>query len=236
MPEIYTFDEQGMRKLVAAYRSLQNDFSDLRRHLANQSPPVVYNAEKPVKFRNDSGETIPAHGVMRVVSMDTSPNDFHLVEKPNSSFKCRYLVNNDDPIPANRFGNGTWLEKSGRVLYNDASGTPATDEEWGAKENQWSLQKNRPGFLITGGSTSTGGVFKTRAKQHIVTGLKGKSSGNISKGSTGSVNIYMGASGSEAATEYFIPCRALGAAITADKWTVAWLESGVWYVAQWECS
>jgi hypothetical protein len=236
MAELYTFSEEGMRKLVEAYRAQQREMSNLKRHLAHYSTrrhEAVYLPATAVSVRNDSGEEIPAHGVMRVTSVDLEP-DVYVVAKPNTEFKCRYLVNNSTAIPIDGTGKGTWLERSGVVLYNDSSGTPAIDEEWGAKSGQWSLEKNRPGFLITGGTDTTDHL--TRAKQHIVTSLKGKPDSTISLNAAGTVSIWMGASGSEAVTEYDITCRAWGAAVTSAKKVIVWFESGVWYVAPWECS
>jgi hypothetical protein len=186
--------------------------------------------------RNNSGEEIPKYAVMRVTGVTIESGvEVHTVEKPNSTFKTRYIINSSAAIPIGEDGTGTWLCDSGPVLYNNSAGTPAVDEEWGAKTGQWSLEKNRPGFVITGGNENDGSLYWTRAKQHIVTSLKGKAGSGISKGATGSVTIWMGASGAEASTEYSITCSALGAEITAAKFVVVWFESGVWYVAPWEC-
>lgn len=198
--------------------------------ISNQRPSEV------IIIHNNSGEVMPLWGLGRLTAVTvTSGVDVHEVSKPNTSFKSRYIINSEFDIPIDGYGYGTWLNNSGKVLYNTSSGTPAIDEEWGAKTAQWSIEKNRPGFHITGGNETDGGVFRTRARQRIVTDLIGKADSSISKGGTGTVSIYMGASGAEAATEYDITCSALGTAMTGSKWAVVFFREGVWYVAPWEC-
>lgn len=234
---VYTFSEDGMRKLVDAFRNNQRELSNLRRnllHFSTRRHQTVYMPSQPIKVHNNSGELIPAYAVMRVESVSET-TDVHEVVKPNTTFKSRYLVNLETAIPIDGTGHATWLDRSANVLYNSSSGSPAIDEEWGVKSGQWTLEKNRPGFLITGGNDTNGTDYWTRAKQHLVTMLKGKPDADIAKGATGTVSIYMGAQGVEAVTEYDITGSALGAAVTADKWVVVWFESGVWYVSPWEC-
>lgn len=235
--EIHTLSPEAAKEIIRQYWEMRREFKNLQAALNRQQQwrhHATYPAVEKFAFRNDSGEEVPAFGVMRVVdTTGTGKNTLHEIAKPNTDFKCRYLVNLDRAIPEDGYGFGTWLTESSQVLYNASSGTPAIDEEWGAKSGQWSLEKNRPGFLITGGNDTT--ATTTRAMQRIVTNLKGKADGAISKGSTGAVSIWMGAGGSEADTSMNITCRAYGAAITSGKIVVVWFESGVWYVGPWEC-
>lgn len=233
---VHTLTEDALREVQRQYWEQQRELANLKNALTHTHRVLarheVYDSGvAQIAVHNASGEIIPANGVMRVTEVGED-DDVHEVAKPNDTFKCRYLVNLDSAIAIDGTGYGTWLEQSGKVLYD--TGTPAIDEEWGAKSGQWTLNKNRPGFLITGGVNATDTVV--RAKQHLVTDLKGKAGSGISKGSSGDVVIWMGASGAEAPTEYTISCSALGAAITSAKYVVVWFESGVWYVAPWECA
>lgn len=65
--------------------------------------------------------------------------------------------------------------------------------------------------------------------------LFGKAGSSISKGSTGTITIWGGASGSEAATSWTLTCRALYAAIASGKYCVVENINGVFYAAQVEC-
>lgn len=61
--EVYTFSEEGMRKLVAAYRAQQNEMSNLRRHLAHYATrrheAVYLPGSKPIKLVRNS-DSLPA--------------------------------------------------------------------------------------------------------------------------------------------------------------------------------
>jgi hypothetical protein len=190
-------------------------------------------------FRNDSSETVPPFSVMRINSAEntTAPSGVirYICDKPDDEFCTNYMVNGPMAVPAGKDGFCTTLAESGYVAYRSGSGTPVNGEEWGAKDDQWTLEKNRPGFIIDGGTKTTAGVTAVSARQLVVRDLIGKPDSSISKGSTGTVSIWMGASGAEAATEYDITCSAKGAAVTGSKFVVVFFRNGVWYVGPWEC-
>jgi hypothetical protein len=142
-------------------------------------------------------------------------------------------------VANNYEGEGTWLmdDAAGRpVLYSSGDGTPAWGESWGAKASQWTLAKNRPGFLVTGANNTTATNPYTSAVQYMVNYLKGKAdgSGTIAVGASGTVSIWMGAQGSEADTSIDVTAYAWGAAITkGKKVALQWIDSG-WYIGCWE--
>lgn len=188
-------------------------------------------------FRNTTAETIPPFSVMRITGAENTTQPEHAIRftvaQPNSTFCTDYLINGPYSVAAGEDGIGTTLAQAGYVAYD--TGTPAYGEEWGAKTGQWTLNKNRPGFIIEGGNKTSAGVTATVARQHVVTDLICKADSSIAKGATGTCSVYMGASGAEAVTEYDITGSALGAAITLAKWSVLFLRNGVWYVGPWEC-
>jgi hypothetical protein len=192
-------------------------------------------------FRNNSSETIPPFSLLRIEGAENTDQPEHAIRfiagKPNDDFKTHYMVSGPMAVPEGKDGFCTTLAQADYVAYDDGDGTPnIADIEWGAKQDQWTLAKYRPGFHIEGGTKLTAGVNAVVARQRVVTDLIGKCSSGIVKGSTGTGDIWMGASGAEAATEYTLAdVSALGAAITADKWVVFFLRHGVWYVGPWEC-
>jgi hypothetical protein len=191
-------------------------------------------------FRNASAETIPPFSVMRITGAENTDQPEHairfIVEKPNDDFKTHYLVNGPMAVSEGKDGFATTLAQADYVAYDDGDGTPnIADIEWGAKQDQWTLAKYRPGFHIAGGTKLTAGVNAVVARQRVVVQLKGKPDADIAKGSSGDVTIWMGQGGSEAAVEYVLTCWALGAAVTSGNWVVVWLDSGTWYVGPWEC-
>lgn len=187
-------------------------------------------------FRNNSGETIPPFSVMRITGAENFNGAIRfIVAKPNTDFQNDYLINGPEAIRSTKDGRGTTLAQAHYVAYRSGSGTPAYGEEWGAKTAQWTLEKNRPGFKIEGGIKNTAGVDAVVARQHLVTDLIGKPDSTISKGATGTVSVWMGASGAEAVVEYDITGSAKGAEVTGSKWCVLFWRNGVWYVGPWEC-
>lgn len=196
--------------------------------------------QRPWKpFRNDSSETVPPFSVMRINSAENTDPVAGIIryicDKPDDEFCTNYMVNGPMAVPAGKDGFCSTLAESGYVAYREAAGTPVNGEEWGAKDGQWTLEKNRPGFIIDGGTKNTGGVDAVSARQLIVRDLIGKADADIAKGSTGTVSVWMGAQGAEAATEYDITCSALWAAITGSLWVAIAFRNGVWYVSPLEC-
>lgn len=194
------------------------------------------NGDSGVPFIYKDSYECPKYGVMEVYGEQTIDGKRYLqTRRPTATFKRRYLVNYSSARNLDEKGNGNWLEKSGRVLLNTSTGADL-DTEWGVKKDNFGLFANRPGFHIIDVDTIDGSPVAT-AIQREVTELIGKLySGSITKGSTGAINIYMGASGSEAATDFTdITCRARFAAIANSKWCVMSWRNGVWYVAQVEC-
>lgn len=195
-----------------------------------------YKADLPtgVRFRNDSGESAPAYAVMRVTGgVVDGDEQIVTIAKPNDTFQRLYLVNGATAVADEEEGLGTWLDDAGYVLYE--SGSPAYGESWGAKEDQWSLAKWRPGFTIIG--TVDGGSTEVWAQQDEVNSLIGKTTGSISaNGGTGSINIWMGQAGSEAVTEYAITCSNLTSlALVTGKWGGVVWRNGNWYYEPWQC-
>lgn len=184
-----------------------------------------------MRFRNDSGEEIPAFGVMRVTGIETvGGRASAIVAKPSSSFERLYLVNTYR-VAADGIGEGTWLSEANYVLYNTGSGTPAYGESWGPKSGQWTLEKYYYGFTILGGNTSG----RTGAIQHQVNGMRGVTDAAIAKDATGTVSILDG-NGAGVDTGWNITARNRYAnvAITKDV-DVVW-RGGSWDMVAAECA
>jgi hypothetical protein len=194
-----------------------------------------------VKFKNGASEAVPPHAVMEITASErdsTTGEIIYTVGKPSTTFRRFYLVNGPmevaDSSSVSKYGKGTFLHSGGAVLY-ESGNTPAIGESWGAKASQWSLAKNRPGFLITAANNTSATAPYTSAVQSVIDQLLGKPDANISKGSSGTVSVYMGAANSETDASIDITACALGAAVTMSKWvTLAYINS-TWYVFPWEC-
>lgn len=189
MSRVYGFDESQYARIVAMMRAFESGTfspSDKRR-----TPPRLRELAR-VPFHNDSGETIPAWGVMRIADADRDDNDNWRItaRKPNATFYNAYLVNGSTEVATSTDGTGSFLWHSGEVLCDDDF-VPAQGEEWGPTSGSWALVRHRPGFLIDGGPTGSSTTYRAVAKQRVVTELVGKPNGDMTKGSAGPVTPWM---------------------------------------------
>lgn len=194
MPDLFGYSEADTARIAAAVRAFEAGRIGKNRELS----PADRNYTR-IPFRNDSGETVPAYGVMRVVNKTTiDARPIYTIGKPNTTFQRRYLVNSPTEVIDGGRGWGTWLWHADYVLYDSGSGTPAFGEEWGAQNGTWTLAKNRPGFLIDGGNETN--PHRTIAMQHLITSVLAQTDGAIDLESSGTLDVLCGAPGSETAS------------------------------------
>lgn len=205
-------------------------------------PVVSPAAAKVVRFRNDSAETAPAYGVMRVADYDDAAGLVSIL-KPSVSveFQRFYLVNLGSDVAAGAIGTGTWLEESDYVLVDSSAGK---GERWGADGDSWSLVKNNYGFEMIGDSTTEtinegeeGEYTATicRARQSLVSHVVGKCS-SITKGSTGTVTVWRrDSAGDYEASTFVVTARALGQDCASGKYLAVSWEAGEWVCGPMEC-
>lgn len=146
--------------MLAEYESGTLSPRQQARNLAPQSQ-LSY-----VRFINNSGESIPAWGVMRITGATVESSGARLltVAKPNTTLQRYYLVNSGDTCASSSTGVGTFLHHAGTVLY-DTANTPAYGETWGPQSATWTIKKGNTGFVILGGNTGTGATSRTIAIQ-----------------------------------------------------------------------
>ena len=189
-----------------------------------------------VPFRNDYAGTIPAYGVCRV----GEPVAFDGVwvypaNRPDATFRRRYLVNGPDDVADDGYGWGTWLWHADWVLYDDTN-TPAVDESWGPQDGSFELKKWRYGFTISG-LASGGSTDLVLAQQEWVNQILCKSNEAFSAdGDTGAISVYDGNQADITGTDISGCINRTGVAWANDDWgTATWL-GGNWFVEPWECS
>jgi hypothetical protein len=191
-----------------------------------------------IRFKNESSETVPTGGVMRITGGDATGGGFLKTAKPNATLQRLYLINIGDAIPPNKFGDGSYLTSLGSdfeenlVLY-DTGNTPAYGESWGPQDGTWTLKKYRYGFTIMGGNTGTGAASRTIVVQHVVNEFWGQTDGVINKGSTGTVSVYDGNDADTSINVSDVKNKFANVAITK-KVKAHWL-GGSWYLDAAEC-
>lgn len=195
--------DRNYRELVSVIKKDRQRLTNLERRTAGALKRYGYarTGTHGLRFYNDSGETVPAFGVMRVTGAGSS---YLTIAKPNTTFQGLYLVNGSRPIIAQRFGRGKYLtaDENGRrrfAIYNPAN-APAVGESWGVIANSWWLGKNGPGFYITGKYDGT----KVDVIQYPVTQVIGTADSNVGSTGTTTVSVYGGAAGSESDSTFNI--------------------------------
>jgi hypothetical protein len=179
-------------------------YQDLVRRMRSMAPQRSYpqrrqrftNYPSGIAFFNNSGETIPAFGVMKVYA-ESSLSDsqgvtsaIYAVQKPDTTFARLYLVNGSDTVAASAYGTGSFVDLPDRVLYDSADGTPVAGQVWGPYPGQWSLKRHMYGFYIIGDPNTT--ALHVRCTQRLVMDVVGKADGAISLGSSGTVSVWKG--------------------------------------------
>lgn len=124
--------------------------------------------------RNDSGEEIPAYGVMRVTGIVTEEDrEYYKVDKPGTTFSREYLVNGPVAIGTaddEKYGTAQ-LGPRVQALFDDADGTPTAGDGYGPKPGQWSLAKNYPETALVAGPHGDGATLL--AEWHVAPSRRG---------------------------------------------------------------
>lgn len=194
------------------------------------APQQLEQQQAKIAFINESDEEVPAFAICEITGAQ-APSDEEpwalKIDKPSSTFRRLYLVNGERPVPATENGadgrgTGTLLRHARLVSYNSASGTPAYGEVWGPKPDQWTLEKYRFGFYMFGGAAEVGDLHLAVATQEMVTSVRGKTTGSVSKGSTGTVDVYDSAAATMSMTITGVK-NVYGSTIGSGKWVnVTW--------------
>jgi hypothetical protein len=191
-----TLSDQAIAELRRDHAKLKYDVAELRAAVRMRSD-ATNPAQVGRLFKNSTGETIPAFGVMAVTDASRAIQEPYLkVAKPSTTFRRTYVVNGDLAIADGSFG---YCHERGTVQVLYDSGTPALGEGWGPKPGQWTLSKFYPATATVAGITdSSARVMLAEWKQ--ITEFWGKVNGNITHGGTGNISLWAGVFGSESDT------------------------------------
>lgn len=193
----YSFDRQSARRIwnaVAKVEKMPQNASD------TDGRPVNPDSVLWLPYKNDGSETVPRNGVLRVSGFQTgsfaSAPDWYLkCVRPDTTFSRVLAVNSDMAVTAGQHGLCR-VPNACRAVYD--SGTPAFGESWGYKPSQFTLSKNYPGFVILGVVDAANKVALVRPEEPEF--YLGKADAVCAKGSTCTVSVWAGTSGSEADT------------------------------------
>lgn len=194
-------------------------------------------------YRNDASSEVPAFGLLRPTGFVLKEGKAVLkCDKPNTTFQRYYYVNGPFAVAASGgFGFCCEVGQACFVAY-DTGATPALGESWGAKNAEWKLFPNRPGFTILAPPSDLTGVSgRVLCRQEIVNSLVAKNYTSFASHATdGEFVIQSGASGSEADTGwdhlaavsgYYLKS---GSISSGTRMKLDWMD-GIWYATTAEC-
>jgi hypothetical protein len=170
---------------------------------------------------NSSGETVPAFGIMRIVSATTLGDEVvYEIGKQATELQRWMLVNGEDELTNGSYGPGYFLDIAGRALYDSGDGTPAYGQVWGPYPSSWKLRRHMYGFRILGDPNTTD--THVRCTQHWVMDIVGKADGAISLGSNGTVSVWKGDRSADSTANVSSCVSTYIATDSANKVRVSW--------------
>lgn len=234
MAKTVVFSERDARILKQKLREIDrrpHEQVPLRRNPVVQSTGIRY------RFRNESGETIPAGGIMRKTGVVVGEEGglVHQMDKPATTLASPYwYVNLGEDIEDEGYGLcADFLDEIGQAYY--LSGPINDGDWWGPKPGQWNLERYYLGFEIQG-NEDNGLVY---IRQRIANEIWGTLDGTLSQGSTAtlSVHIFNGSTWVDTGFNATVRDRLLlsGDSVASGKWAVAYWYSGVWLAQEAEC-
>lgn len=198
-PDGWVLSDAALQKVIKAVRQTLGRPLNQRDDRGAGKP---FTAVQWFPFLNDSGETVPSRGIVKIVADiqthevgDEIVNVVYKGDKPDTTFAKKYGICWPFPVEDGEVG---FLTFDGPQWMPYDSGTPAIGEGWGPKPGQWTLSKGFPGAIVDGIIDSTDKLLLGTLSP--ITALLGKTTGAITGGTstTTAYRIWTGTSGSEA--------------------------------------
>ena len=157
------------------------------------------------EFRNESTETIPPFGVLRVTGLVVpEPGRVVLLVDRPDSFGCqeRGMLNGVVPVASGHYGVCTRTGPAAG-LYEADDGVPVVGERWGPRPGGWRLRRHTGGCVIWGVTNASAGLALVQPQP--MQSLLGKTDGVHGKFTRGVVSIWSGPLGAEIDTGHDLP-------------------------------
>jgi len=171
----------------------------LRRHQVGPLPAGH------IQFYNNSSETVPRYGVMRIETQGSQADEGHVIvcNKPNSTFSTLYAINLESDVASGYPGVCGFLTDASPLgfdghyaLYNTAA-TPVVGQSWAPIADSWYLHQHGPGFGIIGSPIANEervAVLQIPPAEILVKNATGS---DIAAASSGTFQVWGGVAGSE---------------------------------------
>lgn len=236
--KLYGLNERDKRLLQQMLREFHRQPFDAS---AQRGNPRVRSAHDRFYFRNDSGETIPAGGIMRQTGTELHADGFivRVMNKPaTTEWKMPWYVNLGVDVEDDDYGwCATFRSEVGQAYY--LSGTIVVGDSWGPKGGQWNLERYYPGFRIVGNEAD--GLVYVEQREPRILAAKADGSGVSARSSTtlgsdsGTVIQYRNGTTISATTFTVTTYNEAATAVTADAYLQIVDVDGAWFVNWEEC-
>lgn len=196
-----------------------------------KTPPGKYIAPPHgIRFRNDSGESMPAWAVGAITGYETADDEnyfFAVVEKPGTTLRRQHVINTSPA--AIEDGEYGFCEFSDTYrIAHDTSWAPATGESGGPKPGSWLLWKGYPAICNVIGRANAARYLLLGTLSPITT-LLCKATADLSSGAVSSnYKIWKGTIASGADSGFTtLPSIELQSDKETDDYFVAhWINNG----------
>ncbi len=225
-------DRRILNRVIREHDRRPLQYGPLRRNPAGQNKGHIHY------FRNDSGETIPAGGIMRKTGTEVTDGAIvYVMNKPTTVLDNPYqwFVNLGIDIADDGHGwCSTFEDEPGPAYY--LSGTITANDWWGPKPNQWNLERYHLGFRIDGNADN--GLVTI--KQHVINPLWGTLDGALAQGNSATVSVQCHNGSAWVDTTFnltgYDKLMATGATdLASGTWVVCNYYSGRWWVQEAGC-
>lgn len=228
----YAFDsEESIRKVVQATQIV------LREHRNVVRPPSGSSSVDLQTFYNEHDTAVPSYAAMKITGMRPDGRPFTVTQSTEYGAQYMHLINGPRAVGPQE--SGVAVERwPAWALCDTNDGTPAVGEFWGPVPDSWKLRKYVGGFQVVGipGSENTdrnGLALVTPAPMLM---FVGKTDGEFTAGSTGTVIVWHGELGEEEETEYsFENVYDRFADLDDGAWVEVYYRNGNWEIIQGVC-
>lgn len=188
-----------------------------------------------MRFKNDSGSDMPAFSVVNFTGVEFEDGVVTLVaDQCDSAANFLIGVTGYEKVADGKYGRCRPLGEVFVAKYDTNDGTPANEETWGWDNATFKLKKNFGGgqIAVIGEDTDNEVAVVMRVGKVI---FHGEASGTISSASTGTVQIWQGAVGSETNTNDTVTAYNRGDDISSGIAVSVELHGSGWEVYPKEC-
>jgi len=162
--------------------------------LSDGKQPAIFPGSEPIYVKNDSGEEVPAYGLMQITgSEEIDGRNYITIEQYDETADGELLFNGTSAIPDTEYG----VAQHGPIYLAQGDGTAATAGDlWGPQDADWEVTDEGTSLVAIGDDDVAEGVVKlTRV---------GGSGGFVFKSPSGGIAAMSGTTPGKATCDLYV--------------------------------